>query len=110
MHKLTNKDYRERLKKFKGGHRSPEELIARFYNGEYKEEVYSNEGKSCGKKLGDTTMYEAPRYEIYKNDEHIFSIEAFEEGVMVVGDYNTEMVDSWKEAIEIGLELVESGY
>jgi len=110
MNASQNRELQTLVKEFKKGHRVPNGYKASFYSGIYKEDIHANYGKNCGQKIGETKCYEEPRYKICKDEEHLFSIEAYDGHIIVMGDSNSEEVRTWEQAFEVGLNYFENGY
>lgn len=110
MTKQENKELQELLKTFKKGVRVTKGYKALYCNGISNEDVHSNSDKNSGEKVGAVKVYEVPQYYISKDGEHLFSIEAYEGSIIVMGDSNSEVVTTWSEAFEIGLDFFKNGY
>lgn len=104
MDKALNRKAQHKLKEFKKGHRLPRGYKAVFQNGIYKTDVHSNGGKNTGEKVGEVTEYEEPQFDIFKDDEHIFSVQWYNEKIITIGDSDADEVENWDEAFKKGIE------
>lgn len=110
MTKAENKALLAMLKEFKKGQGFPVGYSVQLDKGISTEAVHSNEGKNCGNKIGEIEMYDSPQYIVEKDGEHIFSIVAYNNQIIVMGDSNSEPVTTWNQAFDVGLDYYKNGY
>jgi len=111
MTKIENSELQKLLKDFKKGHKVPKGYSAEFENGISKEKIYGNHKETIGEVVDVVKVYDCPEYRIIKDDEHIFSIEAYNGTIIVMGDSNnSEPMDGWEKAFNVGLEYKKNGW